>query len=647
MLNRILSILILLISQFVFTQDYEFGEISKEELSERVFEKDTSANAVVLFKHQDTYFVYNSGVVQVITEIHERIKIYNKEGFGYATQTINLFKSGNSKESIGKIKAYTYNLEGQNIEKTQLDKNQIFKTEYSYNTNQVKLTMPNVKEGSVIEFKYKTTSPYIFYIDEIVLQYDIPIKRVYAELRTPEIFKFNKIQKGHLFLNSKTSTKSDNRLGMGVIVNTFEINDVPALKEESYVDNIDNYRAGVMVELIGIEIPGQVYKSYAQSWSEVASTIGSSEDYKKQLDKTNSFDDEIDILIGSTSNNLDRMKILFDFVKNKIKWNGMEGVYFYKGIKKALKERQGNSADINLTLVAMLRYAGIKANPVVISTKDNGVPLFPTIDRLNHVVAYAVINDKKYFLDATEEFVDINVMPIKNYNWRGIYIDNTNKLWKLIDLDDAEKSKGQHMLNAKISEDGSIEGKLYSRYFNHHAMQFRNNYKDVDIENFISKRESKFYDIEISNYVVEKADVVEGSVNESFDFYQEDGVELIGDDIYLTPLSFFKIEENPFKSEERLYPVDFGYLQKDQYILKYEIPEGYKVNSNIKPILVKTPDDLAEFIFSSAVIGNILQVSFSIDIKKSVVSPQNYAYLKEFFNQIVTRSSDKIILSKV
>ncbi|MCH7524761.1 MAG: transglutaminase, partial [Bacteroidetes bacterium] len=145
-------------------------------------------------------------------------------------------------------------------------------------------------------------------------------------------------------------------------------------------------------------------------------------------------------------------------------WNGIDGKYFYYGIKKMLKEKKGSTADINLTLVAMLRYAGIKANPVVISTKDNLIPFFPNVDRLNYVLAYAVIDDKKYFLDATVEFSDLNLLPIKDYNWMGLYIDNKNKIWKQIEIDKPKQAIGQFSLNAKLNEDGSLEGKLNSRY---------------------------------------------------------------------------------------------------------------------------------------------------------------------------------------
>lgn len=558
MIKRIYITIFIFFVQLNFAQEIEFGKVTKQELIEETYSQDKTANAVILYKYQNTYLLSTSGVIELLTEIHERVKIYNKEGFDYATHEVNLFKSGSNKESISKIKAYTYNLEDGKVVKTSLDKNQIFKNNISYNYDQTKFTMPNVKEGAVVEYKYTIRSPFYFSIDEFRFQYDIPIKKLEAELRTPKGFRFNKTKKGYVSFFPKVETKMDNRIGMNAVCTKYFLNNVPALKDENHVDNINNYRAGVMFELVSIEVPGY-FKSYAQTWADVAKTIGSSDDYKNKLDKTNSFKDELENLISNATNDEEKIKRIFKYVKENIKWNGIDGKSFYYGIRKALKEKKGNTADINLTLVAMLRDAGIKANPVIISTKDNVTPFFPTVDRLNYVLAYAEISDKKYFMDATDEFSDINLLPVKDYNWKGIYIDNNNLVWKQIEIKKPKLAISQYFINASLNEEGEINGKLKSRYTNHNALEFREVYKNQDEENFIGSLEEKFSGIEISNYQVKNTDKYEGYVSESFDYYQEAGADIINSKIYIQPLSFLATKENPFKLEDRKFPIDFGY----------------------------------------------------------------------------------------
>lgn len=640
-MKNILLTILSIISLTVCGQDYKFGKVSKEELLEKFYQKDESANAAVLYKDQVTYFSFNAASSELVTEIHMRIKIYNKEGFDYATNHVDLFKGRNDGETISKIKAFTYNIENDNIVKTALDKDQVFKTEVSYNYNQVKFTMPNIKEGSVIEFKYKITSPFIWNIDEFIFQYDIPVKKIEAVIETPEGFNFNKTNKGFIYFYGKKANSY-----RGNNATKFVLNDVPALKIEPYVDNIDNYRAGVMFELVSIEIPGVFYRDYASSWGDVAKTIGNSTDYEKQLDKTKKFDTFLDDVLAGKVDQVEKMEAIFQYVKDHIKWNNMDGKYFYKGIKKALKEEKGNAADINLTLVAMLRYAGIKANPVVISTKDNIIPYFPTVDRLNYVLAYAVIDDKKYFLDGTEEFSDINVLPIKDYNWKGILIDNLNMRWNEINISTPEKGNSQWLLNTTLNEDGSLEGKINSRYTKHRALKFREGFKDQDLEKYIANKEEELQNIEISNYKVKNTDSYEGNVTESFDFLYDNAADVTGDKMYLNPVLFLKIDENPFKSEKREFPIDFGFPFADKYSIGITIPEGYKTESIPEPVLFKIPDDLGSFKFITKVVGNKIQLMVDFQINKAIISADKYLFLKQFFNQMINKEAEQIVLTK-
>ncbi len=627
-------------------QNFKFGKVSKEELLEKKCLIDTSANAAILYNYRNTYFTTTNAGLRLYTEVHKRIKIYSKEGFDSATEEIALFKANSANEFLSKIKAYTYNISNGEIQKAELKKEQIFKSELNYNYNLVKFTMPNVKVGSVIEFKYRIESPFIWSIDDFVFQYSIPVKKEILRLKTIEGIDFNTTYKGYINTFPKKSSDFDSSLGLKMIINTYELQNVPALKEEKYVDNINNYRAGVMFELVSITIPGTFSKYYAQSWADVAKTIGSSDDYRNGLDKTRSFNDTLTNLVSEVPNQLDKMKLIFKYVKDNITWNGMDGKYFYNGIRKSLKEKKGNAADINLTLVAMLRFAGIKSNPVVISTKDNVIPYYPTVDRLNTVIAYAKINDKQYFLDATEEFSDINVLPVKDYNWKGILIDNPNKIWKKIDLREPELSISQYSINAKLSEDGVIKGNFRSKYTKHKAFEYRKHFKDKDLETFITNREALYKNIEISNYEVKNAKKYEGTVEESFSYYQEEGADVINDKIYIQPFSLLKLAENPFKIEERLFPIDFGYSFFERSIISIETPEGYVAESEPIPIVIKIPNNLGEFKYYPTFVGNKLNLRVDFRINKSVITSDNYLFLKEFFNQMIIKENEQIVLTK-
>ena len=507
--------------------------------------------------------------------------------------------------------------------------------------------MPNIKEGSVIDVRYKIISPFYFMIDELKLQYDIPIKLINAEIKTPEGYNFSTKSKGYVNFFPSRSSDWSSSLGMNMDVLSYSLKDVPALKDEIFVDNINNYRAGVLFELVSIEIPGLRSRYFAKSWGDVAKTIGSDDDYKNELDKTNSFDDILDDFVSSNLPELDKMKKVFKYVKDNIQWNGVDGKQFHNGIRKTLKEKKGNTADINLTLVAMLRYVGLDANPLVISTKDNLVPIFPTVDRLNYVLAYTVIGDQEYFLDATDEFSDINILPLKDYNWQGILVDNNKMVWTKVGINEPEPGASQYMINSSVNEEGVLEGSLRSRYTNHSAYNFRRKFKNQDLDAFLTAKEETLENIEISNYKADNTETYEGYVSESYDFYKESGADIINDKIYITPSLFLKSSENPFKLDKREFPIDFGYPIKEIYMINIDVPEGYIVESCPKAVILRLPQNLGEFQFAPKSFSNKIQITISFELKKSIIGPENYLYLKEFFNQMINKQKEQVVLTKV
>jgi hypothetical protein len=145
-------IFLFLSSQKFVAQEVKFGKVTKKELEQKFYPLDSSANAVVLYKNHRVWFDYSSNQGWILhTEIHERIKLYNKDGFDYATKKVHLYTD--AEDEACTIKATTYNLENGKITKTKLSKNGIFNEVLSKNWESKNFTLPNLKDGSVVEWK--------------------------------------------------------------------------------------------------------------------------------------------------------------------------------------------------------------------------------------------------------------------------------------------------------------------------------------------------------------------------------------------------------------------------------------------------------------------------------------------------------------
>ncbi|MFG6686576.1 transglutaminase [Mariniflexile sp. HNIBRBA6329] len=650
----------------IFAQNFSFGKVSKEELEEKFNPLDSSANAAYLYKYRRTYIQYRQEEgFSLVTEIQERIKIYNQKGFDYATKVIRLHKQSNDEEEVNSLKAYTYNLVNGKEEESKLEKEGIFNTEKSKYTNETKFTMPNIKEGSVIEYKYKIVSPFYWNIDDFEFQHDIPVKNVEALFEAPEYFVFKPISKGFISINpiheakrgvirfnsKERSRYSQTEFQSSELTYTnnttkFLLSDVPALKDEPYVNNIENYRSAIKYELSYTSFPDSPLKYFATTWEDVVKTIYDSPNFGKELDQDRYYNDEIDLLIANVNEPLKKAALIYDHVKSKIKWNGYYGKFADQGVKRAYLINEGNVAEINLMLTSMLRYAGLNANPVLVSTRHNGIPLFPTIDGYNYVISAIEMSEGTILLDATSNYGVPNILPLRTLNWEGRII-RKDKTSSTINLYPKDISKNVITMLINLSDSGNLEGSVRTIKTSYQAMNYRENYLGTDKNQFLEKLENKYNGLEISDFEVKNDVDVLKPIMESYRFKKESQADIIGGKIYFSPLFFLKTSENPFKLEKREFPVDFGYPSNSRYLVTVNIPQGYKVETIPEPFALMLPDNLGSYKCNISASETNVQLVIDTEIKVPVVSSIYYEALKAYFSKIVEKESEQIVLTKV
>lgn len=652
-------------------QNFSFGKVSKEELEETFNPLDSSASAAYLYKYRRTFFEYNQNDgFQLITEIQECVKIYNQGGFYYATKVVGLSKNGSSKEELNSLKANTYNLVDGKVEETKLEKDGIFETEENDYYKEFKFTMPNIKSGSVIEYKYRIISPFLSNVDEFVFQLDIPVKKLYSSFEMPEYFYFNPSTKGYLSVTPKIETKNDkitfynkaktdngyfgsnkttystSEINYKKTTHTFDIANITALKSEPYINNIDNYRSSIKYELAYTKFPNSTIEYFSTSWEDVVKKIYKSPNFGGELDKKGYYEDDVNALISSISDPLKRVDLIYNFVKSKVNWNGYYGKYTKDGVKKAYKDNTGNVAEINLMLTSMLRHAGLNAYPVLVSTRQNRVPLFPTINGYNYVVSYVKFPEGDMLLDASNKYSMPNLLPFRALNWQGRIITEEGNS-SLIDLYPNKASKNNISMMLDFFEDGTIQGNYRSSKTNHNALLYRENYNNVKKEDYIVKLENKYKDLEILDFEVLNSTDLSLPITESYKFKKENQADKIGDKIYFSPMFFLKTNENPFKLEKREFPVDFGYPESTSYRIIVNLPEGYKVEAVPEPFAMAMPDNLGTFKYNIFASDKKIQVTIDSEINQSIITPIHYEALKTYFGKLVEKEAEQIVLTKI
>ncbi|OAB76039.1 transglutaminase domain-containing protein [Cochleicola gelatinilyticus] len=654
-------------------QDFRFGKVSKEELAEKHHPKDPEADAAILYREYDTDFEYSEAKGwQVVTNYFERIKIYSKNGFDYATNTIRLYHSGTgNKELVSGLKGVTYNLDGNSVKKDKLRNDGIFETEESEYWDKKQFTLPNVKEGSVLEIQYRKTTPFVEYIDPYVFQELIPVNNIDFRFSVPEYFGYKMHQKGWVPFqinndkNLRTMTytyteQADPGMGGGNATpktrttnvdfkeNVYKvtIKDLPAVKKEKYSGALNRYLSALTMELQYTKFPNSTMDYYTTSWEAVSKSIYESSSFGGELNRSGYFEDAVDALITGVTDEQEKVKILFDYVKNKMHWNNSGGIYTSNGTKNAFKKETGNAADINLMLTAILRYAGLNANPVLVSTKKNGVALFPTKQGFNYVIAGVEISGKPLLMDATLKEGEVNLLNPNLVNGQGRLIrEDGNSIW--IPLKIMKPALHSVLVTAALEEDLTITGTSQNRFTGNRALTYRVAFTDVSKEDVNKTLEKNNEATEISNATFKNLKTYYKPVALSYDFESINSIEEIGDKIYVSPLLFFSEKENPFKSSHRDYPIDFEFPIKDRYLVNISMPDGYRVETLPESVSLKLADGSSAFTYQITQTENILQVAMEKEINKALFPAESYEELKEFFQRIVDKTQEKVVLTKI
>ncbi|MBF4486637.1 DUF3857 domain-containing protein [Flavobacterium sp. CSZ] len=661
-----LSLLLLFITN-VKGQEFKLGKVSIAELEQKVHPKDSSAVAAILYKKGKTRIEYdvNNGFVTV-AEVETRIKIYKKEGYDWANQNVWYYNQSDFKEKVNFSDAVTYNLVDGKIEKTKLKSEGVFDEVVDKFRGQKKITMPNVKEGSVIEFSYTIKSPNGQMIREWNFQTSIPVN--YSEFSTyiPEYYVFNARQKGYAFpkktevtnqrsivftnkdrdseyIHTKT-TFSTSKVDYKETQTTYLAVDFPAMKEEAYVNNIDNYTSSIQHELSLTKFPQAEVKMYSVDWESVVHTIY--KDIGSELNKTGYFEEDLKKKLEGKNTSEERILVVLDHVKANVKWNEYLGYSCDNGVKKAYKEKTGNIADINLMLTAMLRYAGLTANPVLVSTRSNGISIFPNRTAFNYVIAAVETPNGSILLDASDKFSTPNILPLRALNWYGRLIRKDGSSEE-VDLMPKKSSNDVVFMSYSIDPEGKITGKTRRQCTDYNAMITRKNINGFKEEEYLEKLENSNNKIEISDYSRTNEKELLLPTMETYSFTGNNLCDVIGGKIYVNPMLFFTNEKNPFKQDVREYPVDFGFPFTDKYNITLQIPEGFTAEVLPAPAIINMEDNLGSFRFNIAPAGNSLQIIIQHQINEAIVSTEKYEMLKEYYKSMIAKETEKIVLKRI
>lgn len=619
-------------------------------------QNDTSAHAIVLFEHGRTELEFSESdrALMVVHNVHVRIKILDKDGASSANISIPLYKYGSDMEYVRDIKGRTHNFENGKLVTDDLKKEAIFTDKTSQYRHELKFTLPNIKDNSIIEYSYRLLSPGVRNFRTWYFQSDLPKLHSEYVAVIPATFVYNTNLKGYLGLTDQKSTVLNKHFLLGgdrqdCSKMTYIIEDVPAFKEEDFMLAPINYISSINYELRTYLDPHGPHTNYAKNWSDIDQDLMAAKEFGGQVKNKGAFKDLLPTILAGKESKLDKAKAMYYYIQKNISHNNGLGKYAEIGIKKALETKKGNIADINLGLVAGLNAADIEAYPVIISTRNNGIPnfLFPAMTDFNAVICMAKIDGKDYLLDASEKFLPFGELSISSINDRGRVIFSRDRSdW--VPLKNEVSSKRLYNILGKLDSTGKITGTIRVQYTGLDAISKRNEIDGFNsFEEYEEKQMEHVTSMRLLSSKVENIDDMEKPLVEQLEFEMELRENFRPDGILLNPIIYERTTKNPFKLEERNYHVDLGAPRGETYNINISIPSGYTISNKPKDSAMTLPESTAKYTFRSIYDNNILMLQQTTFLNKAIFTPEEYFHLKEFFSRIIQQQMTDFQFKKI
>ena len=663
--NLFLMSAIVSIALSSFAQDkspYKFGKVSAEEFQKKIYSIDSNASAVVLADIGDSRIEGNNkGWFSLVFKRYARIHILNKNGYDAADVQVYLYQDNGLEEELANVKAVTYNLEAGKVVETKFEKSNIFKDKIDKNRSVKKFTLPNIKEGSIIEFQYEVRSDYIRNLQPWVFQGEHPVLWSEYTVSIPQFFSYAFLAQGYqpfFIRDSKNRTETfrvaDTRsagatereaLTTGITDYKWIMKDVPALKEEGFTSTLNNHIAKIEFQLTEIREPLR-YRNIMGTWSDLAKELLDADYFGSQLSKDNNWLGDVEKpLLSGAKTKIEMASRIYAYLRDNFTCTDHSDRYLNQTLKNVLKSRNGSVSEINLLLTAMLRYADIQADPVILSTRSHGYTysLYPLVSRFNYVISQAVIENKTYYFDASVPRLGFGKLMPYCYNGHARVV-NVNAT----PLDFSPDSLNERKMSSifLISDDnGSLTGNMQQTMGYYESLNTRDKIKEKGKEAFLQDLQKAYGDnVEISNLKIDSLDKPEENIALKYELkFKTEGEDIV----YFNPMFAEAYKQNPFKSAERFYPVEMPYNSDEHFILNIQVPKGYVVDELPKSIRMKMNEEGdAAFDYMIQQQGDNIAMRSRIMMKRTYYAPDEYDMLREFFNLVVKKQSEQIVFKK-
>lgn len=502
------------------------------------------------------------------------------------------------------------------------------------------ISMPEVSQGAVIEYKLKIHKNRLINKKDFVLSYWIqenePIIKANFKVIIPEGKDLNirSLNEGYNYFGAKLEPEVFQ--ASGKIVYEWKLENVPQIIPESNMPTLT--KIDPVVLLSTFDSWDTVYKWW---WGLAQDKIRADSQIRQKVRE----------LIDGLDSQEEKARAIYNFCAQKIRYVAVEyGQAGYEPHRASdiFFNKYGDCKDQAILLVTMMREAGISAHPVLIGTDDhfNLIEDFPA-PLFDHCIAAVRLKDEDIFLDPTAQTCSFGDLPLGDQERKVlIFRDDESYDIKSTPLYSSQHNRVVHILDIILDESEAMQAnkEVFSYGFYNQLQrawliytqpeQIRQTLEETIQEISLGAR--------LNEYRVDNLEDLDKDLVLSYNFQGPEYWTRAGNLRILPQLA--NLDSSLAVKESRVYPLDFELCDTEEKYFKINLPPGYKIK--YLPQAIELDNEWINFNCDYSSQEGIIYFKQKRSLKKKNIDIKEYLEFKESYQDLLRRIKQRIVLEK-
>ena len=612
----------------------------------------SSEGATILKKERKITIHTETAVFFIKTKDTKSINVLTSEGVKKYANIKVPYKKGTTIRNIeGKVikpDGTIIPLSPENIEEKMIFP-QYFKRNY---IKENIIHFPGVEPGCILEYTVERISESLYFIDPFYFQDELYVNEaeLIFDLKMGFEYAFFPLNQGSRDFTAEKAKWELKAALKDLTVDAerykWKFNNIEPLEAEINMPPKRELSFGCLLTLTYYKFDPYDY-AINEKWKNVSDNMKKL--YNYQLKKNDKVKKTAKEITRGIKDKEEKVRAIFSYIESNIKLLPVIGIRpspLY--VNDILETKLGDNQEINLLFVSMLKEAGIKAYPCLISTRDYGLiyPQFPSPDQFNRVITFIPDIKDGLWLDPSEKFSRYPFLP---YNCQDVFalpIGYKNGKFLKTPLTGMRQNLINHSAEITVTDDGFVKGKVKSVFYAQNELKFRKLISKTNIDerkNYYEKLlQTVIPEASITDFDITSPEDLSKSMEINYSFETKKSLLNDENNVEINPAVFVYNFHNYFSDKKRTYPFFLDFKKTEMVLINIKIPANTEIVSIPKSTVNR--QYFGEFFRVINRTSAGLSYQEKLILKQDKFEVEEYKLLENFSNQILNTKKDKIII---